>query len=186
MELHEPIWDRLQSSYNDVNAELDHIRKHDLHKHAAVIFVGCDGLGYSRLIHSLSQDPTQILETSTIIIPQLVEHPHSFFYILHSGWRLWWPLIERFVVLLNNLQVRADPIVRSFNEHEHFLGILTTGFSQWLLKVVAAGRPGYYAVVPLMRACDANLSCPCINMHFLHDFAFLFKSVTRDAVAAKK
>eukprot|EP00965_Chrysotila_dentata_P190926 6174200-Pleurochrysis_carterae.AAC.7 len=72
MELHAPIWDRLQSSYDDVNAELDHIRKHDLHKHAAV---------------------------------------------------------------------RADPIVSSFNEHEHFLRILTAGFSQYLLKVIA----------PLMR-----------------------------------
>eukprot|EP00965_Chrysotila_dentata_P230012 6197528-Pleurochrysis_carterae.AAC.2 len=87
MELHEPIWDRLQSTYDDVNAELDHIRKHDLHNYTALVFVGCDGSGYSRLIHRLSQEPTQFLETNPIFITQLGEHPHGSFHVLHLGWR---------------------------------------------------------------------------------------------------
>eukprot|EP00965_Chrysotila_dentata_P087710 2896036-Pleurochrysis_carterae.AAC.1 len=84
MELHEPIWNRLQSSYDDVDAELDHIRKHEMHKHSAVLFIGCDGLGYSRLIHRLSQDPTQYLETTLIVVPQLGEHPHGSFHVLRT------------------------------------------------------------------------------------------------------
>eukprot|EP00965_Chrysotila_dentata_P112978 3732399-Pleurochrysis_carterae.AAC.1 len=98
MQLHYPVWDRLQSSYDDVNAEL-------AHSSSSVLLIGCDGAGYSRLIHRRSQDPTQFLETTHIVIPQLGEHPHGSFHVLHSGWRLWWPPIERFVILLNNLQV---------------------------------------------------------------------------------
>eukprot|EP00965_Chrysotila_dentata_P119068 3936375-Pleurochrysis_carterae.AAC.1 len=71
MHLHEPIWGRLQSSYDNVNAELFHIRRDPLHSECTVVFFGCDGLGYSRLIHRLSQDPTQFLETAPVVIPQL-------------------------------------------------------------------------------------------------------------------
>eukprot|EP00965_Chrysotila_dentata_P110333 3645040-Pleurochrysis_carterae.AAC.2 len=93
MKLQIPIWDRLQSSYDEVNAELYHIRQSASRAEASVVFVGCDGLGYLRLIHRLSQDPRQFLETTPIVIPQLGEHPH----------------------------VRADPKVSAFHEHEHFL-----------------------------------------------------------------
>eukprot|EP00965_Chrysotila_dentata_P084441 2788370-Pleurochrysis_carterae.AAC.1 len=58
-----------QSSYDEVNAELLHICQHPFHMQSAVIFIGCDGLGHSRLIHRLSQDPTQFLETTPIIVP---------------------------------------------------------------------------------------------------------------------
>eukprot|EP00965_Chrysotila_dentata_P073442 2425688-Pleurochrysis_carterae.AAC.1 len=47
MYLHTPIWDRLQSSYDDVNAELETIRNHPTHRHSTVVFIGCDGAGYS-------------------------------------------------------------------------------------------------------------------------------------------
>eukprot|EP00965_Chrysotila_dentata_P197100 6177989-Pleurochrysis_carterae.AAC.7 len=55
MRLHEPIWDRLQSSYDDVEAKIEVICEHRMHKLSSVIFVGCDGAGYSRMIHKLSQ-----------------------------------------------------------------------------------------------------------------------------------
>eukprot|EP00965_Chrysotila_dentata_P018368 611269-Pleurochrysis_carterae.AAC.2 len=44
MELHEPMWDRLQSSYGDMNTKFDHIRKHEMHKHSAVLLIGCDAV----------------------------------------------------------------------------------------------------------------------------------------------
>eukprot|EP00965_Chrysotila_dentata_P250493 6209482-Pleurochrysis_carterae.AAC.1 len=56
--LHDPIWDKLQSSYDDVEAELKLIRKSPLHYHSSVLFIGCDGAGYSRMIHRLSHNPT--------------------------------------------------------------------------------------------------------------------------------
>eukprot|EP00965_Chrysotila_dentata_P039681 1318684-Pleurochrysis_carterae.AAC.1 len=40
MELHPPIWDKLQSSYDDVNAALETIRNHPTHRHSTVIFIG--------------------------------------------------------------------------------------------------------------------------------------------------
>eukprot|EP00965_Chrysotila_dentata_P240697 6203856-Pleurochrysis_carterae.AAC.5 len=61
--LQEPIWDRLQSSYDYLNAALLHIRHDPLHSEFTVVFSGCDGLNYSQLIHRLSQDPIQFLET---------------------------------------------------------------------------------------------------------------------------
>ena len=75
--MHVPIWDRLQSSYDDVNAELDTIRRNEMHCSSSVIFVGCDGAGYSRLIHRLAQNPQLYFDTTPAIIPQLGEHPHA-------------------------------------------------------------------------------------------------------------
>eukprot|EP00965_Chrysotila_dentata_P043790 1455884-Pleurochrysis_carterae.AAC.1 len=140
---HEPIWDRGQSSYDDVNAELLHIRRYSLHSKSTVDFIGCDGLRHSRLIHKLFHYPTQFLKTAPVVIHQLV---------------------------------RADPNASAFNEHEHFLRILSAGFSQWVLGIIAAGGPGYLSAPPLMRACEVNLSRAC-NLYFLHDYVFLFRSV---------
>eukprot|EP00965_Chrysotila_dentata_P178089 5882707-Pleurochrysis_carterae.AAC.2 len=77
--------------------------------------------------------------TEPVIIPQLGEHPHGSFHVLHAGWRWWWPLIERFVKLLNHTQVRADPIVSLFNQHEHFIRILTAGSCKWLAYIASTG-----------------------------------------------
>eukprot|EP00965_Chrysotila_dentata_P058099 1926228-Pleurochrysis_carterae.AAC.1 len=58
----------------------------------------------SRMIHKLSQNPALYLMTEPVLIPQLGEHSHGTFHVLHAGWRLWWPLIERFTTLLNHTQ----------------------------------------------------------------------------------
>ena len=72
---HNPIFDRLQSSYEDVNFELDCMRKSDsksdYHKYSDCIQIGGDGLSYMRLIHRLAQDPQQFLHTKPVIIPRL-------------------------------------------------------------------------------------------------------------------
>eukprot|EP00965_Chrysotila_dentata_P119043 3935342-Pleurochrysis_carterae.AAC.3 len=125
MHLHDTIWDRLQSSYDDVEAELNLICQHELHSHSSVLYIGCDGAGYSRMIHKLSHYPTLYFMTELVIIPQLNEQPHGSFHVLHAGWRLRWPMIESFVKFLNHTQIRADPIVSLFHQHEHFLRFLT-------------------------------------------------------------
>ena len=68
---HDPIFDRLQSSYEDVNFELDLMRQSDYHKYADCIQIGGDGLSYMRLIHRLAQDPQQFLCTKPLVIPRL-------------------------------------------------------------------------------------------------------------------
>ena len=68
---HDPIFDRLQSSYEDVNFELDLMRQSDYHRYSDCIQIGGDGLSYMRLIHRLAQDPQQFLCTKPLIIPRL-------------------------------------------------------------------------------------------------------------------
>eukprot|EP00965_Chrysotila_dentata_P193869 6176011-Pleurochrysis_carterae.AAC.1 len=68
----------MQSSSDDVNAELDHIRSHELHKESSKLFIGCYGLGYSRIIHRLSQDARDSFETPPVVIPQLGEPPTAW------------------------------------------------------------------------------------------------------------
>ncbi len=46
---HDPIKDRLQSSYEDVNFEVDWIRAHAMHKDSAAVMLGGDGLTYMRI-----------------------------------------------------------------------------------------------------------------------------------------
>eukprot|EP00965_Chrysotila_dentata_P023186 768555-Pleurochrysis_carterae.AAC.1 len=125
MHLHNTIWARLQLSYDNFEAEFNLICQHEIHSHSFVLYIGCDGAEYSRMIHELSHNPTLYFITELVIIPQLNEHLHGSFYVLHAGWRLWWPMIEPFVKLFNHTQVRADPIVLLFNQHEHFLRFLT-------------------------------------------------------------
>eukprot|EP00965_Chrysotila_dentata_P025721 854570-Pleurochrysis_carterae.AAC.1 len=137
MEQHKPIRDRLQSSYDDVNAELEHVRKH-------------------------TQKSTHFQQWCSLV---------AMVWVMRVR-RALARCISR--AAFGMAVVRADPNVSAFNQHEHFLRILTAGFSKWLLAVVAAGGPGYMSVPSLIRACDFNLSTACI-LHFLHDFAFLFK-----------
>eukprot|EP00965_Chrysotila_dentata_P171496 5659998-Pleurochrysis_carterae.AAC.1 len=67
--LHEPSWDRLQSSYDDVEAELELIRKDPLHSGSSVLFIGCGGAGYSRMIDRLSHNPQRYLMTELVVVP---------------------------------------------------------------------------------------------------------------------
>ena len=68
---HDPIMDRLQSSYDDVNFELDLMRRSNYHRYSNCIQIGGDGLSYMRLIHRLAQDPQQYLYTTPVVIPRL-------------------------------------------------------------------------------------------------------------------
>jgi len=97
-----PIFDRLQSSYDDVNFEVDLMRSTAFHRHSGLIFLGGDGLTYMRLLSRLKQDPRRYLMTTPLVIPQLGEHPHGTHHVLHGGWRLWWPLLAVFAVVVDN------------------------------------------------------------------------------------
>lgn len=68
---HDPIFDRMQSSYDDVNFELDLMRSSNYHRYSHCIQIGGDGLSYMRLIHRLAQDPQRYVRTKPVIIPRL-------------------------------------------------------------------------------------------------------------------
>ena len=169
---HDPIFDRLQSSYEDVLFELNLIRRSRFHCYSDAIQIGGDGLSYMRLIHQLSLNPKLFLMTKPIIIPRLGEAPHGKFHVMHGDWRLWEPLIMRMAVLLNNRQIKRDPTVKNFNSHEHFLRILTRAFAEYVVEISRTGTD-YHHPVQFLRAAELNLSFAYICF-FLYLFAFKY------------
>ena len=169
---HEPIFDRLQSSYEDVNFELDVMRNSIFHRYADCIQIGGDGLSYMRLIHRLAQDPQRFLESKPVIIPRLGEAPHGKYHILHGDWRIWAPLILRIAEVANNKFVKADPIISEFNEHEHFLRIMVEAFSEYVLEIANTGSD-YQQVDHFLQMAERNLSFAYI-CYFLFIFGFKY------------
>ena len=172
-----PIFDRLQSSYEDVNFEVDLMRSTVFHRHSGLLFLGGDGLTYHRLISRLSQDPRRYLMTTPVVIPQLGEHPHGTHHVLHGGWRLWWPLLAVFASIVNNKQVVADPEVSVFNQHEHFLRICVRACAEYVVEIAATGSDYHMTA---HQASDANLSFSFV-CRFLYLYGFMFLQM-RDAV----
>ena len=175
---HDPIFNRLQASYDDVNFEIDLMRGSIYHRHSGALFVGGDGLSYFRLISRLRQDPRRYLQTTPVVIPQLGEHPHGTHHVLHGGWRLWWPLLAVFASVVGNKQVIADPEVSVFNKHEHFLRICTRACAEYVVEIAATGSD-YRQPQRFLQAAEANLSFSYI-CNFLYLYAFMFLQM-RDA-----
>ena len=168
----DPIFDRLQSSYEDVLFELNLIRRSPFHCFSDSIMVGGDGLSYMRLIHQLSLNPRLFLETKPVIIPRLGESPHGKFHVMHGDWRLWEPLIMRMAILVNNPQIKRDPTVANFNSHEHFLRVLTRAFAEYVVEISQTGTD-YHHPSQFLKAAELNLSFAYICM-FLYLFAFKY------------
>ena len=176
---HDPIFDRLQASYDDVNFEIDLIRNSIYHKHSGAIFIGGDGLTYHRMISRLSQDPRLYLQRTPVVIPVLGEHPHGTHHVLHGGWRLWWPLLEQFAIQIDSKQVVADPEVSVFNKHEFFLRICIRACAEYVLDISKTGAD-YRLPSQFLQAAEANLSFSYI-CQFLYLYGFMFLQM-RDAV----
>ena len=81
------------------------------------------------------------------------------------------------------MQVRADPIVSLFNQHEHMLRIMTRAISEWFVEICdSASGIDFNAFRQFEHAIRSN-STTNMLFHFLFDYAFLFKAA-RDAVRA--
>ena len=89
----EPIWGKLQSSYEDVEDELNEIRSKHLDK--KILFVGGDGLSILRINHLLHMNPHIYIDSAPMIIPVQGEAPHCVFHVMHGGWRLYVRFIRR-------------------------------------------------------------------------------------------
>ena len=169
---HDPIFDRLQSSYEDVNFELDLMRSSNWHKYSDCIMLGGDGLSYMRLIHRLAQNPGRFLRTTPVVIPRLGEAPHGLFHVMHGDWRIWEPLIMRMARVVDNRQVKSDPSVSDFNTHRHFLRILTMAFSEYVVEIARTGND-FRNTGQFFRDAERNLSFSYI-CYFLWLFAFKY------------
>ena len=169
---HDPIMDRLQSSYEDVNFELKWMRDDGHHCYSDVLMVGGDGLSYKRIIDRISQDPGHFLEKTPIIIPRLGEAPHGKYHVMHGHWRLWSPLIMCMAAVVRNTALKRDPGVEDFNRHEHFLRIMIRALSEYVVEIASTGSD-YHNAVHFLKLADRNLSFAYVCM-FLYLFAFQY------------
>ena len=177
---HDPIFDRGQSSYEDVNFCLDLMRQSKYHKYSQAIMLGGDGLSYMRLIDRIAQDRRKYLWTTPVIIPRLGEAPHGKFHVMHGSWRLWEPLLMKMALIISNKQVVRDPQVSQFNSHEHFVRIVTTAFAEYILEISKTGMH-YHSSKQFLNGASANLSFSYIcNFLFLFGFHYVqFRSSVR-------
>lgn len=169
---HPPIFDRLQSSYDDVNFEMDLMRGSLFHRFSEGLMLGGDGLSYMRLIHRLSQDPRRYLETMPVVIPRIGENPHGLFHFMHGDWRIWAPLLMRLAAVVNNRQVKLDPTIVDFNTHEHFLRVVSQACAEYVVEIARTGTD-YHATTQFLADAERNLSFAYI-VFFLYLFAFKY------------
>ena len=169
---HNPIFDRLQSSYEDVNFEVDLMRGSVFHKFSEGLMLGGDGLSYMRLIHRLAQDPRRYLETMPIVVPRMGENPHGLYHFMHGDWRIWAPLLMRLAAVVGNRQVKSDPTIVDFNSHEHFLRIVSQACAEYVVEIARTGT-SYDTMQPFLADAERNLSFGYI-VFFLHLFAFKY------------
>ena len=174
---HDPIFDRLQSSYDDVNFELDLMRGSIFHKFSEGLMLGGDGLSYMRLIHRLAQDPRRYLETMPVVVPRMGENPHGLYHFMHGDWRIWAPLLMRFAAVVGNRQVKADPTIVDFNTHQHFLRIVSQACAEYVVEIARTGTT-YHMMQPFLADAERNLSFAYV-VFFLHLFAFKYLEYKR-------
>ena len=169
---HDPIFDRLQSSYDDVNFELDLMRNSIFHRFSEGLMLGGDGLSFMRLIHRLAQDPRRYLETMPVVMPRMGENPHGLYHFMHGDWRIWAPLLMRLASVVNNRQVKLDPTIVDFNSHQHFLRIVSQACAEYVVEISRTGTD-FHATQHFLADAERNLSFAYI-VFFLYMFAFKY------------
>ena len=168
---HKPMWGLLQGKYDDVEAEINELRR--LHLEHFILFVGGDGASITRLNHLINKYPDLYLDQTPFIIPMQGEAPHGVYHCMHAGWRLYWRFIKVCAIKLGNKQAIEDPPVKSFNSCIHFLWRITRAASEYLLELVNDPFS-----VPLddtaefIKATELNVDLAWL-VHFLYDFAYM-------------
>ena len=151
---HEPMFGRLQSSYADVEHELNVMRSAFANEY--VLFVAGDGLALMRMNHLLAAKADVYLDMSPFVIPvqgmrarlapralcgarpcaratDAGEHPHGLFHVMHCEWRLHRQFIMWCAEQVGNQQVIEDPNVSVFNVHRFFfLDVLTRACAEYI------------------------------------------------------
>ena len=156
-----PVYERMQASYVDVEAEAEVFRDHPAHKHSLFQFCGGDGLSILRFNWILARDPEKYLNTAPICIPIQGEKPHGSHHVLHMGWRPYHPLHVELIDELDMKNLKADFTVEKYNEYNFGITILIEIYAQYLLKLEASEptaprleqMTAYFAAV----ACNVDL-----------------------------
>ena len=168
-----PIFDRLQSSYDDVRFELNEMR--NALPGYRFLFAAGDGLSCMRVNHLLAQSPDVYFDQSPAIIPVQGEHPHGLFHLIHCQWRLYRAFIMKCADVVGNQQVKPDPTVSDLNVTRFFLfNILARAAGEYILELCRDDPdaedwddPG-----PFMAKASANVNFEWL-CQFLHNNAFM-------------
>ena len=169
-----PMWGVLQSSYEDVEAELNQMRSKHLDK--KILFVGGDGLSILRINHLLYKYPDLYLDSAPMIIPIQGEAPHGVYHVMHGGWRLYRRFIRAAADATLGVHANAvvdEPTVKVFNLQMYALRWMTRACSEYLLMLArTAGAVDIDQVPAFIQQCERNVDLAWV-VHFLHDFAYL-------------
>ena len=143
---HAPMWGVLQSSYEDVEAELNLIRSKHLDKR--ILFVGGDGLSILRMNSLLLLHPDLYIDSAPMIIPVQGEAPHGVYHVMHGGWRLYRRFIRKAAdATLGKEQGKAvvdEVTVKLFNTQIFALWWMMRACSEYILMLArSAGAAGH-------------------------------------------
>ena len=197
---HPPMFDVLQSSYADVEHELNVMRREFCN--ASVLFVAGDGLALMRMNHLLAAKADIYFDQTPFTIPMqgararararswrasqtrtpLImsyntnstgEHPHGLFHVMHCEWRLHRQFIMWCANVVENSQVIEDPNVSVFNSHRFFfLNVLTRACAEYINFVATLpGADDLSDPVSFMAKADKNRDFGWV-CHFAFDAGF--------------
>jgi hypothetical protein len=182
-----PFFGRLQSSNEDVEAEMNGMREHEAHADSCLLLLGGDGLSEMRMEHALARDPRKWVFSLPMVLPIRGESPHGLNHVLHGGWRLWWCFINNLVEASDQSSyVKSDFSVSDFSQYDHTICTLIRGVGEFLEEVSIDGNAPTTIVEAYINATNVNLDAAYL-VHFLYDFGFMywqFRQAVRDSQPA--
>jgi hypothetical protein len=170
----EPMFDKLQSSNADVEAELKTMREHEFHRDSSLMIIGGDGLSEMRMEHAIARDPSYWLFSCPMVLPVRGEHPHGTCHTLHGGWRLWIEYMTPLIRACDQTEyVKDDFAVSDWKQHDHCLCILMMGVTEFIDEVCAGAPVPPTLVGPFLDTVGVNLDAAYLT-HFLYDYAYMY------------
>ena len=171
-----PIWHRLQSSYEDVRAELEIMRDtlKGRYPDLKILFVAGDGLSLMRMNALLHNEQPDWIDKAPVIIPVQGEHPHGIFHAMHCLMRLYRAFLTRCAEVVEcDAQISMEPQVSKFNVHRFFfLQVVTRASAEYLKELGRTpGADDLDDPVPILAKAKPNVNFSWL-VHFLYDGGF--------------
>ena len=165
-----PMYDRLQSKYDDVAHEMNTMRAK--YPKSRLIFIAGDGLSLQRMNHLIAHQPDVYIYQSPAVVP-IQGELHGLFHGMHCQHRLYRPFIMKCAEVLDNPQIKEDPGVSDYNLHRFFLlNIMTPAAMEYMVEISATpGADDLDDPGPIMAKAAANVNFDWL-VHFLHDCSF--------------
>ena len=166
----DPIFDRLQSSYEDVAFEIETARK--ALPDAKIIFIAGDGLMLMRENHLLANEPDNYIWSTPVVIPVQGEL-HGAFHARHCHWRLYKRFLLRCADEIGNVQVKEDPSVSDLNVTRFFQdSIVTRAAAEYILDLASdPASDTWDDPETYMAKAAPNVNFEWLT-HYLHDAGF--------------